>query len=507
MARTLAAVVVLALLAGSLCAFDDTSTAGTDEITRLIEQLGDADYDTRNAAEKRLDAIGETALPALQEARTSNNLEASRRAEKLIARIGYRAENRKNLAPTLVSFDLELASVRDVLAELSKQAKYPVSLDLNQAGDRANKKITIKLNQVPFWEAVLALCDAADLRIHSVAGFVAPDSRDPQATAPIETPQPQPPGFRGRPSFGSGAAPAPQPTSNAIVLTPRNGAVRRPAAVYGAVCVEAIQMPAAAGVPEAAAVLLNVWPEPRLNWQENATVRVDRAEDEIGQVLSTIPGGPPAVAPQILQQGNGVVMVKQVNGGVVIVNGNANVPLPVASAESFVPSIRQSVVKLKPGSRASSTLTEFQGSIFGSMRVAPQPIITLRNVKPGASVVGSNPAGAQMSALLSKDVSGKWRATIELSYDGTKVQPGNTIHGLHGLKVMDAEGKAFTLSASSIQHTFRNGVTWTTLRLTCTLSPTNNTSGDPAIVTFTASYPKPVEVPFRLNGVPVTGGR
>ena len=50
------------------------------EIARLVKQLGDDDFDKREAATSRLKEIGEPALDALHKAETSNDAEVRRRA-------------------------------------------------------------------------------------------------------------------------------------------------------------------------------------------------------------------------------------------------------------------------------------------------------------------------------------------------------------------------------------------------------------------------------------------
>ena len=60
------------------------------EIKQLIDQLGHADYHTREAASKRLREVGEPALPALREAAVSANPEVLARAEALLTRIQRR---------------------------------------------------------------------------------------------------------------------------------------------------------------------------------------------------------------------------------------------------------------------------------------------------------------------------------------------------------------------------------------------------------------------------------
>jgi WD40 repeat protein len=57
------------------------------ELARLIRQLGDDDFEAREAATARLKEIGEPALPVLQKALASNDAEVRRRAETIVAAI------------------------------------------------------------------------------------------------------------------------------------------------------------------------------------------------------------------------------------------------------------------------------------------------------------------------------------------------------------------------------------------------------------------------------------
>src|SRR5947208_16557071 len=61
-----------------------------DEIRKLIDQLGNDDFKTRDAAALRLKAIGKPALPALKEALSSPDAEVVSRAQNLIKRIEVR---------------------------------------------------------------------------------------------------------------------------------------------------------------------------------------------------------------------------------------------------------------------------------------------------------------------------------------------------------------------------------------------------------------------------------
>lgn len=58
--------------------------ADAAEIARLIHQLGSDDFTEREAASNALDALGETALPALRKAQDNSDLEIRRRAAHLV---------------------------------------------------------------------------------------------------------------------------------------------------------------------------------------------------------------------------------------------------------------------------------------------------------------------------------------------------------------------------------------------------------------------------------------
>src|SRR5438309_2064580 len=55
------------------------------EIARLVKQLGDDEFMKREDATTRLKEIGEPALDALQQAKTSNDAEVRRRAAEIVA--------------------------------------------------------------------------------------------------------------------------------------------------------------------------------------------------------------------------------------------------------------------------------------------------------------------------------------------------------------------------------------------------------------------------------------
>jgi hypothetical protein len=69
---------------------DDIAT-----VKKLIRDLGDDDYQTRESASTKLALIGEAALPLLEKAARSDDAEAARRADDLVADIKDRAATRR----------------------------------------------------------------------------------------------------------------------------------------------------------------------------------------------------------------------------------------------------------------------------------------------------------------------------------------------------------------------------------------------------------------------------
>jgi uncharacterized protein (TIGR03067 family) len=63
------------------------TTPGTTEIDRLVRHLGSPQFDEREAAVARLEAIGEPALEALRKAAGSDDVEVRRRARALVEAI------------------------------------------------------------------------------------------------------------------------------------------------------------------------------------------------------------------------------------------------------------------------------------------------------------------------------------------------------------------------------------------------------------------------------------
>jgi hypothetical protein len=73
-----------------LVSFWSLVSPGPEEIDRLIDRLGHASFAEREGASKKLEALGEPALPALKEAIKSTDWEKKKRAERLVRHIVHR---------------------------------------------------------------------------------------------------------------------------------------------------------------------------------------------------------------------------------------------------------------------------------------------------------------------------------------------------------------------------------------------------------------------------------
>jgi hypothetical protein len=119
----------------------------------LIEQLGDRNFDAREAATKALDALApEAVVPALRKAQDHADAEVRRRAAQLLPL----KERAAALAPKRVDLRLKHKTLRQAVVELSKQTGYKIELwpDAQVNGDREKQVYNFDLSNVPFWEAL-----------------------------------------------------------------------------------------------------------------------------------------------------------------------------------------------------------------------------------------------------------------------------------------------------------------------------------------------------------------
>jgi hypothetical protein len=468
-------------------------TPAAGEIRALVEKLGSDEFADREAAGRQLEELGAAAVAELRAGCKSENPEVARRAQDILRRVERRLANEKTLAPTLVELDAKDQPLDKVLAELSKQAKCEVVLGGLKQEELAARKVTVSTGgKVPFWTAVLAVCDAGDVQVAVAGGFLAPGAMP----------------YLGRAPRGVRVA---ADTGRAVVLEARGDAKKRPAAVYGSVLVEALPFPKGLEPPEPS-VLLQAWPEPRLQWQTANGVKVSTATDATGAKLTSEPGAVGAPLAALKGEGGTIWLKRNPDGtaGTLVVS-----EFEVAGA--FRPNVRQAVVRFKPGEKPAGAVKELGVTLFATVRSGVEPLSQAGGLEANKLVTGSGVPVVEMTANYRKGENGRWVAVVNLTYDQTVqaatlsdelagvkggATPGNQT--VYGVRVTDANGRPFTLGLAGMHSGFEASGKRVILQPTLELYPDRDGQGPPTTITFWGTYAKPVEVPVMLKDVLLT---
>jgi hypothetical protein len=150
------------------------STIGQDaEVRGWIEQLGDTRYHRRQAATQRLLQLGDRAIPWLQQAIRSPDDEVRTRATQILETLQASAFNNQLIQAATVRLKYDNEPLHQVLADAAKQ--LGVRLKLTQPDDSTPETITLDTGEIPWWQAVVELCQAANLHCKGVVEI--PDAR------------------------------------------------------------------------------------------------------------------------------------------------------------------------------------------------------------------------------------------------------------------------------------------------------------------------------------------
>ncbi len=144
------------------------------KIEKLIDRLGGDDFGDREKATVELDAIGVPALEALKKARASKDVEISKRAADLVAKIEKRGVAASLLAPKKLRLIYKETPVTEAVADFAKKSGYPIQI-LDPEGKLKDRKISLDTGEVTFWQAFELFCDQAGLKemdpLQGLGGF------------------------------------------------------------------------------------------------------------------------------------------------------------------------------------------------------------------------------------------------------------------------------------------------------------------------------------------------
>ncbi len=365
---------VVLLGCGAPWAIALSASPDTQEIDKLIRQLGDEKFLRREAACKALEEIGAPALDPLRRACDDPDPEVQRRAKDLVRLIERRMAREEILRPTLVRIDLKDVSVPDAVAELAKQAGYSILLGGNAAKLQPDKKLSIQTEEISFWEALDLLCLKADLT-HAV---------NPQPS------RSQHPGG----DLGAGNVRIPQAVpghrGTAIVLVPGTPP-RYPTYYAGALRIRVLPPGSAkdAGLSEEApgetVMTLEVCLEPKLLGHDILDISVAKALDDRNQPLAHIPL--PAPRSQVGQEERVVVR----NGNQIIVRQViVNRPSGTAETVALENLPRLIPLRFKLPEQPGQVVADLQATLAAHVRTPSLPLITVEDV---TAAVGKELAG------------------------------------------------------------------------------------------------------------------
>jgi len=488
-------ILCFALLTAAVAA--DTPKAS--EIDRLIGQLGSNSFTEREAAMKELDAIGAPALPGLKQAAKSLDAETRRRAEELITKIEKRQESARWLAPTKVSLRLKEVLLAEAVPLLAKHSGQVIVLggDLSKL---ATRKVSLELDEVPFWEALDRFCRAAALT----------------EAATVEAPlQVNPPPGRPRPLLRRPVA-MPGQAANQIVLVDGKP-LEQPTHFAGAARLRAL--PPSTHVldvprnPGEILLALGLGLEAKLPLQRVLNVHVEKAIDDRNQKLEALP------IPPVAKDPNGPVFIGNVLG----------------KPQALVSTVgqQQAPIRLKAGGQPSGTLKELTGTVRVEVLTPPEPLITVDDVlkSAGKTINGSN-GGTLTVQEVKRDEDGQVKLQVEL------VQPadmnggnplggnlqiqgagqirvgvvqigGNVIAGNPGadlgLSLLDAKGQPFQLVSNPIRQWKINN-NQVSHELTLHFKPQPG-QAEPAKLIHSGVRLAVMEIPFSLKDVPLPANR
>jgi hypothetical protein len=446
----------------------DKADAG--RVAELVKQLGSAKFEERERATQTLDEIGLPALEALRQAAKSDDAETRRRAQDLVSRIEKRGESAKILTATRVRLVYNDTPVAEAVADLAKKTGYPVTLydPQNKLADRkvtldtGDTTFWQALDQLCY-KAGLVTADARTLTPGTGGTRPSTGTRPSVPLQPALPAQPVPPAKQPRPGTlpvppekdvkkdffqaqaGAQAeakpAQAPAPNVPRIQAAPAGAApaqlqparpvpavIDRPTPGVGgqliltdgkpqqvptcyadAVRIRALPFQAGAGAaprPDEYAFTLEVLPEPKLQWLNLVSLRVDKALDDKGQQLAQAA----AVGEAPANPNDPVVANLAVA---------ARIAAPLRAAAPQVP------VRLKKGEKASASLKEFTGSIAAQVRTEPEPLLTVENVMQAAGQEAKGKEGGFIKVLeVSKDAKNGVKLRVQLETP-PGVQPGN----------------------------------------------------------------------------------
>ncbi len=481
----------------------------TSNVDQLVQQLGSPRFGEREQAALDLERLGAPALESLQKAVKHPDAEVRRRAEELVRVIERRLQSERLLVPTRLKLDYRDTPLPDAVADLAKRAGC--AIDLQNRDKLAHRTVTLQTAEIPFWQALAAFCDSAQVTL-----LTSDLSGRPQAARDVDAIRAQmemelrrqavvQQGF-AQPFPQQGAGPAPR-----LVLVDQKPA-ERPTMVAGAVRVRALPATGGSRNERETTVVLEVYPEPKLAWRGLLGVRIEKAIDEANQAYAQTPtdnfaggGGDPEVV--LWQNGNGVIVQQmQVRGQVILRGDLTGNPYPGLVGSPTVTNVR-----LTASEGAGKTLKVLKGLLFAQVQAPTEPLVSVEELlrNDGRTRSYSMKDGGELilrNAI--REDNGDVRLRLALVRPGNVAVPApRQLNGRPGdtdlsanLDLVDETGERYVMLDQAVTHVMNNGAV--SRELNARFRP-KTTTAQPKRLQYVGTRLAVVDIPFELKDVPL----
>jgi len=482
--------------------------AAADPPAALVARLGADSFADREAASRELLKLGPAALDTLTAAAAVHpDPETRRRAADLAEQLRRSADAVTLLAPKTAKLDYDRVPLGAALADLRTRTGVPLTLDQNGVADPL-RPVTVKTGELPAWEAVEAFCRAAGLR--EVFRETLPAGPEDPVTV-----------RRGRRVAYSIPGQAPAPTAGQVPVVLADGKVA-PLPGDRSTAVRVLALPAAFPgnrvIRGSGQMVLNldVTPLPGLKWDDVATVRVQRAEDETGRPVTA------SHRPESRSQGfagyEEVIFLGGMQAQAVFMGGDFST-YPVLTGPPQ-PNPRVVPVTLRTDDRSVRSLRRFEGVVVGEITLTDQVLATISNLPRAAGATAFGPyetrytlvdyrqsPDGQVRVKLRSEGPNPWTLQRLGRRGGLGFNNGMLLEDLSGMPGMGrAQFKFADAAGRPIPQPMMHGLPPTDdgIRQTSEVElvfARRAEVGPPVTLTVVGNKPATVEVPFRMTNV------
>lgn len=332
-----------------------------EQIAKSIDNLKSKRPLAREQAMKLLEYAGEPALGALRKAAQSDDIDLSKRAAAILARIEKEIENRKYVEVPRYSFKFNDDMLKTVVYEFKKNFKTEIVLDEKRVAN-PKRTVTFEVNNVTAFEAITKFMEVAELK-ESDQSNPNPNSAESRRI------------IRGGVQIWDGRYNPQALDLNRLVLV--DGKSDLPSVNSGPLRIRVLSQGKDHAVrtngSNEIGIKLDVRPISPPNWRGNLGIDIRKAIDEHGQNLTQSYLREPSETNPFF--GNETIFF---NGGGFAIQGQVflnDFDGAAPSEGGYNP--RQLPVTLIAGKKTSRVLKEMEGVIHGRMLTPPTALLTI----------------------------------------------------------------------------------------------------------------------------------